>query len=161
MIVAIVVAVRFLRRAREPATAGRGDGAPPALRPLLAAGRWVAPPARFVWARVTPGRPLGLEFTTLMAILAVSVYVVIAYTVIVSGDPGPTPGDRTAFDVAGHLQAAWLTDAAKIVGDARLGRGQSAAGGRGGGGAGRAAALGRGGGAGGCRGDHLHRGRRS
>ena len=29
VIVAIVVAVRFLRRAREPQTAGRGDGAPP------------------------------------------------------------------------------------------------------------------------------------
>ncbi len=39
----------------------------------------------------------------------------IAYTVVVSGDPGPTPGDRTAFDVAGHLRTAWVTDAAKIV----------------------------------------------
>ena len=30
-------------------------------------------------------------------------------------DPGPTPGDRTAFDVADRLQAAWLVDIAKVV----------------------------------------------
>jgi undecaprenyl-diphosphatase len=41
--------------------------------------------------------------------------VVIAYTVVVSGDPGSTPGDRTAFDLAGHLQAAWLTEVAKVI----------------------------------------------
>jgi membrane protein DedA with SNARE-associated domain/membrane-associated phospholipid phosphatase len=116
VIVAIVVAVRFLRRPENRRRLVAGMERRAALRPLLVAGRWVTPPARFVWARVTPGRPLGLEFTTLLAILAVSVYVVIAYTVTVSGDPGPTPGDRTAFDVAGHLQASWLTDAAKIVG---------------------------------------------
>jgi undecaprenyl-diphosphatase len=63
---------------------------------------------------VTPGR-LGLEFTTLLAVLAVAVYVVIAYTVVISGDPGPTPGDRTALDLADQLRTAWITDAAKIV----------------------------------------------
>jgi membrane protein DedA with SNARE-associated domain/membrane-associated phospholipid phosphatase len=104
VIVAIVVSYRFLREPENRA----------ALRPLLAAARRVAPPARFVWARVTPG-PLGLQLTTLLAILAVSLYVVIAYTVVVSGDPGPTPGDRTAFDLADRLQTAWLTDAAKVV----------------------------------------------
>lgn len=114
VIVAIVVAVRFLR---EPANRRRlvvGMERRAALRPLLAAGRRVAPQARFLWARVTPGR-LGLEFTTLLAVLAVSLYVVIAYTVVISGDPGPTPGDRTAFDVAGQLRAGWVTDVAKIV----------------------------------------------
>jgi membrane protein DedA with SNARE-associated domain/membrane-associated phospholipid phosphatase len=115
VIVAIVVAIRFLRVAENRRRLVAGMERRAALRPLLAAGRRVAPPARFVWARVTPG-PLGLELTTLLAILAVSVYVVTAYALIVSGDPGPTAGDRTAFDFANHLQALWLTDAAKAVG---------------------------------------------
>jgi membrane protein DedA with SNARE-associated domain/membrane-associated phospholipid phosphatase len=114
VIVAIVVAVRFLRQPENRRRLVAGMERRAALRPLLAAGRRVAPPARFLWARLTPGG-LGLEFTTLLAILAVSLYVVIAYTVVISGDPGPTPGDRTAFDVAGHLRTAWVTDAAKIV----------------------------------------------
>ena len=115
LIVAIVVAVRFLRRPENRRRLVAGMERRAMLRPLLAAGRRVAPPARFVWARVTPGRPLGLEFTTLLAIFAVSLYVVTAYAVIVSGNPGPTAGDRTAFDIASHLQVSWLTDAAKIV----------------------------------------------
>jgi membrane protein DedA with SNARE-associated domain/membrane-associated phospholipid phosphatase len=114
VIVAIVVAVRFLRQPENRRRLAAGMERRAALRPLLAAGRRVAPPARFLWARLTPGG-LGLEFTTLLAILAVSLYVVIAYTVVISGDPGPTPGDRTAFDLAGHLRTAWVTDAAKIV----------------------------------------------
>ena len=114
VIVGIVVAVRFLREPENRRRLVAGMERRAALRPLLAAGRRVAPPARFLWARVTPGQ-LGLEFTTLLAVLAVSVYVVVAYTVVISGDPGPTAGDRTAFDVAGHLRTAWVTDAAKIV----------------------------------------------
>jgi membrane protein DedA with SNARE-associated domain/membrane-associated phospholipid phosphatase len=114
VIVAIVVAVRFLRQPENRRRLVAGMERRAALRPLLAAGRRVAPPARFLWARLTPGG-LGLEFTTLLAILAVSLYVVIAYTVVISGDPGPTPGDRTGFDLAGHLRTAWVTDAAKIV----------------------------------------------
>ena len=161
VIVAIVVAIRFLRRPENRRRLVAGMERRRALRPLLAAGRWVAPPARFVWARVTPGRPLGLEFTTLLAILAVSVYVVIAYTVVVSDDPGPTAG--RPHGVRRRRPPAGLVAHRRRQGrrDARLGRGQSAAGGRGGGGAGRAAALDRGGGAGGCGGDHLHRGRRA
>ena len=116
VIVATVVVTRFLRRPENRRRLVAEMERRPALRPLLAAARWVAPPARFVWARVTPGRPLGLEFTTLLAILAVSLYVVIAYTEIVSGNPGPTAGDRTALDAADQLQASWLTDAAKAVG---------------------------------------------
>jgi len=114
VIVAIVVAVRFLRQPENRRRLVAEMERRVALRPLLAAGRRAAPPARFLWARLTPGG-LGLEFTTLLAILAVSLYVVIAYTVVISGDPGPTPGDRAAFDLAGHLRAAWVTDAAKIV----------------------------------------------
>src|SRR2546423_9637118 len=112
--VAVGVAPRFLRRPGNRQRLVEGMERRPALRPLLAAGRRVAPPARFLWGRLTP-RPLGLELTTLLAILAVSLYVMIAYTGIVSGDAGPTAGDRTAFDLADHLQASWLVHAAKIV----------------------------------------------
>ncbi len=44
---------------------------------------------RFLWDRVTPGGTFGLEFTSLMAALAVSLFVFVAYTVIVGDDPGP------------------------------------------------------------------------
>jgi membrane-associated phospholipid phosphatase len=67
-----------------------------------------------VIGRLTPGE-LGLEFTTLMAVLAVALYVVIAYTVTVIDHPGPTPGDRTAADLAADLRTALLVDAAKVV----------------------------------------------
>ncbi|HYP55219.1 MAG TPA: bifunctional DedA family/phosphatase PAP2 family protein, partial [Solirubrobacterales bacterium] len=87
-----------------------------------AATRWLVvlvrrfqPQLRFLWNRVTPGGTFGLEFTSLMAILAVAGFVVVGYTAIVSGDSGPTPGDVTAFDVAGELRAGWLVDAAKAV----------------------------------------------
>jgi undecaprenyl-diphosphatase len=63
---------------------------------------------------VTPGG-LGLEFTTLLAVLAVSLYVLIAYTAVVSGNPDPTTGDQTAMDIARHAEAPWLTHVAKVV----------------------------------------------
>ncbi len=73
------------------------------------------PQIRFLWDRVTPGGTFGLEFTSLMAALAVSLFVLIAYTVIVGGDPGPTPGDKTATEVAEWLQTGVLTSIAKVV----------------------------------------------
>jgi undecaprenyl-diphosphatase len=114
VVVVIVVTFRFLR---EPENRGRlvaGMERRAALRPLVGLGRWAAPHARFVVERLTPGG-LGLEFTTLVAVLAVALYVVILYAVVVSGDPGPTPGDRTAANIAADLQAPWLTDLAKAV----------------------------------------------
>jgi membrane protein DedA with SNARE-associated domain/membrane-associated phospholipid phosphatase len=87
-----------------------------------AATRWVVvlarrfrPQLEFLWDRVTPGGTFGLEFTSLMAVLAVAAYVVVAYTVTISGDPGPTAGDSTARDIAESLRAAWLVDVAKVV----------------------------------------------
>ena len=50
------------------------------------------PSSRFLWDRVTPGGTFGLEFTTLMAALAVSLFVLIAYTVVVGREPGPDAG---------------------------------------------------------------------
>jgi len=73
------------------------------------------PQIRFLWDRVTPGGTFGLEFTSLMAALAVSLFVLIAYAVVLGRDPGPTPGDETAFEVAEYLQAGFLTSVAKVV----------------------------------------------
>jgi membrane protein DedA with SNARE-associated domain/membrane-associated phospholipid phosphatase len=80
--------------------------------------RWLVvlarkPQLRFLWDRVTPGGTFGLEFTSLMAVLSVSLFVLVAYAVLVGREPGPTPGDMTAMDVAEHLRAAWFTDFSK------------------------------------------------
>lgn len=70
---------------------------------------------RFVQARLRPGGSFGLEFTTLLAIVAVSSFVVIAYANILIGDGGPTPGDIRAFDFTDLIRTGWLTDVAKVV----------------------------------------------
>jgi membrane protein DedA with SNARE-associated domain len=85
-----------------------------------AATRWLVeltrrPQIRFLWERVTPGGTFGLEFTSLMAALAVSLFVLVAYTVIIGDDPGPTPGDETAAEVVEWLHAGLLTSVAKVV----------------------------------------------
>jgi undecaprenyl-diphosphatase len=113
-IVAIVWAVQFLRDSANRERLVEGMERRRLLRPLAVLGRRVQPQARFLLARITPGG-LGLEFTTLVAVLAVAVYVVVAYTSTISAHPGPTPGDQTALDVANHLQAAWLVSVAKVV----------------------------------------------
>ncbi len=113
-IVVIVVVVRFLRQAENRRRLVAGMERRPALRPLVGFGRRLRPQARFVIERLTPGG-LGLEFTTLVAVLAVALYVVIAYAMVLAQDPGPTPGDRTAADLAADLQAPWLTHLAKLV----------------------------------------------
>jgi undecaprenyl-diphosphatase len=84
---------------------------------LVVVGRRLKTPAGFLWARLTPGGGFGLEVTTLLAALAVALFVLISYAVQIHGDPGPTAADRTAFDVADALQARWLTDLAKVITD--------------------------------------------
>jgi len=86
-----------------------------ATRWIVVLARRFRPQLGFLWDRVTPGGTFGLEFTSLMATLAVASFVLIAYTVIVNGDPGPTPGDVTAMEIAEKLRAAWLVDLAKLV----------------------------------------------
>ena len=85
-------------------------------RPVVAFGRRIEPQARFLWNRLTPGE-LGLEFTTITAVLAVSLFIVVGYGVVVGGDPGPTPGDSTAFEIADEVRAGWLNDVAEVVTD--------------------------------------------
>jgi membrane protein DedA with SNARE-associated domain/membrane-associated phospholipid phosphatase len=70
---------------------------------------------RFLWDRVTPGGTFGLEFTSLMATLAVSLFVLVAYAVMIGGDPGPTPGDETAIEIVEYLQTGFLTSVAEVV----------------------------------------------
>jgi membrane protein DedA with SNARE-associated domain/membrane-associated phospholipid phosphatase len=82
---------------------------------LVVLGRRYQPQLRFLWDRVTPGGTFGLEFTSLMAALAVALFVLVAYIVVLGREPGPTPGDMTAMEVAENLRAGWLTDLAKIV----------------------------------------------
>ncbi len=114
VIVGIVWAIRFLRDRENRERLVTGMERRPLLRRVLAVARRLEPHARFVLARITPGG-LGLEFTTVVAILAVAVYVVVAYTSTITGHPGPTPGDQTALDVVDSLQTAWLVDVAKVV----------------------------------------------
>ena len=113
-VVALVLAIRYLRvRANRQRLARRMEGMA-VLRPLVAFGRRIEPQVRFLWHRVTPGG-LGLEFTTLMAVLAVALFAVVGFAAIFVDDPGPTPGDTQAIDVVDRLRSDWLTDIAKVV----------------------------------------------
>jgi membrane-associated phospholipid phosphatase len=73
------------------------------------------PQFRFFWDRVTPGGTFGLEFTSLMAILAVALFVLGAYAVVLGETPGPTPGDETAQEIVDHLRSGALTGIAKAI----------------------------------------------
>lgn len=113
-IVGIVFVVRHLRVASNRERLVQRMEGNRALRPLVVFGRRLQPPARFLYARLTPGG-LGLELTTLLAVFAVSLYVLVVYAAIISGDPGPTPGDTAALEIARDLQAGWLTDVEEVV----------------------------------------------
>jgi membrane protein DedA with SNARE-associated domain/membrane-associated phospholipid phosphatase len=77
--------------------------------------RVVFPFLRFLAHRLTPGE-LGLEFTTLVAIAAVSGFVYIAYTDVISSAPALiTPGDDFAGDVARDIESGFLTAIAKAI----------------------------------------------
>lgn len=82
--------------------------------------RWLVtlarkPQFRFLWDRVTPGGTFGLEFTSLMAIIAVASFVLVAYAVAVGESPGPTPGDETAAELVEHIRSGALTGIAKAI----------------------------------------------
>src|SRR4051794_16873438 len=116
MLIVLVAGIVFLyRRLREE------ENRRAAVRWMEGHGatRWLVelarrPQLRFVWDRVTPGGTFGLEFTSLMAVLAVSVFVLVAYTVVIGRDPGPTPGDETAIEVAEALRGGFMTDFSKV-----------------------------------------------
>jgi undecaprenyl-diphosphatase len=118
-LIAITVGAVFLyRRLRVPENrraAVRWMESHAVARWLVMLARRFQPQLRFLWDRVTPGGTFGLEFTSLMAILAVGSFVLIGYTSIVSGNAGPTPGDQTAIDLVDRLRTGWLVDVAKVV----------------------------------------------
>jgi membrane protein DedA with SNARE-associated domain/membrane-associated phospholipid phosphatase len=105
---------RRFRVAENRAAAVRWMEGNAATRWLVVLGRRYQPQFHFLWDRVTPGGTFGLEFTSLMAVLAVSLFVLVAYIVVVGREPGPTHGDVTAMEVAEHLRAAWFTDFSKV-----------------------------------------------
>jgi undecaprenyl-diphosphatase len=107
VIVAVVVASRYLREPENRERVAERIATTPGLRRLL-------PQLRFAWRRLTPGG-LGLELTTLIATLAVASFVFVGYALIVSGDAGPTPGDAQAIDVVDSLRRGGLTDLAKVI----------------------------------------------
>jgi undecaprenyl-diphosphatase len=107
VIVATFVISRYLRKPENRRRLAERIESTPGLRRLL-------PQLRFTWNRLTPGG-LGLEFTTVLAVLSVSLFVLIGYAVVLGGDPGPTPGDTEAIDIVDSIQTPWLTDVAKVV----------------------------------------------
>jgi undecaprenyl-diphosphatase len=50
-----------------------------------------------------------------MATFAVASFVLVSYAVVVSTEPGPTPGDTTAMEIAEQLRTGWLVHVAKLV----------------------------------------------
>ena len=133
LVVGVVVLIRYLRvRANRRKVVAEMERRR-ALLPVLALARRLRPQARFLWQRLTPGG-LGLELTTLMAVLSVGLFVLIAYWSTVAGDPAPTGADSTALDLADDIRAGWLDDLAEGVtffGSLLGGRPAGAGGGRG------------------------------
>jgi membrane protein DedA with SNARE-associated domain/membrane-associated phospholipid phosphatase len=114
VIVGTVLAVRFFREHENRAKVVAWMDRRAALRPLVGFGRRVKPQAEFLWNRLTPG-DLGLELTAMIALLSVAGFVLIGYAGVISSDPGPTPGDELAFDIALDLRADWFTDLNEVV----------------------------------------------
>ncbi len=115
VVVGAVVAVRHLRVEANRRAAVRRLEAHRASAWLVRLARRFQPQLRFFWDRATPGGAFGLEFTSLMATFAVAAFVLVGYTVVVSGEPGPTPGDVTAMEIAEKLRVEWLVDVAKAL----------------------------------------------
>ncbi len=115
VVVGAVLLVRHFRVEENRRAAVRWMDDHGASRWIVALARRYRPQLRFLWDRVTPGGTFGLEFTSLLAVLAVALFILVAYAVVVGREPGPTPGDRTAIEIAESLRTAWLTAVAKVV----------------------------------------------
>jgi membrane protein DedA with SNARE-associated domain/membrane-associated phospholipid phosphatase len=123
VIVGVVVAYRRRREISDWFTAHERH---PLVRPLLAVARplhrrivrpvtHVAMPyVRFAFERISPGG-LGLEFTTLLAIAGVGIFVFVTYLTQLAGDPGPTAFDSEWLDLADRIRNDMLVDIAKMV----------------------------------------------
>jgi undecaprenyl-diphosphatase len=132
LVLSVVAIVAAYRRLRVPENRERltswidRQGRRPLLRPLAALVRpaWrraitpaytlIAPRARFLWHRLTPG-DLGLELTTAIAIAGVGLYVFVAYTVAIEADHGATLLDDRVLDLADTLNTGFGVSLAKVV----------------------------------------------
>ncbi len=115
IVVATIVITRHFRVAENRRAAVRWMEGHRLARWLVVLGRRYEPQLRFFWNRVTPGGTFGLEFTSLMATLAVSLFVLVSYWVLVGREPGPTPGDDTAIELVGHLHSGFLLAFSKLI----------------------------------------------
>jgi undecaprenyl-diphosphatase len=114
VVVGAVVLFRHFRVEENRRAAVRRMDRHAATHWIIVLTRRFQPQLRFLWERVTPGGTFGLEFTSLMATLAVALFVLVAYAVVTGREPGPTPGDVTAMEVVESLRTGWLTSVAKV-----------------------------------------------
>jgi membrane protein DedA with SNARE-associated domain len=85
-------------------------------RVIMPVSRFLAPQARFLWARITPGG-LGMELTTALAVSAVGSYVFALTTVDVvdPGYKGPTRLDNRVMDMVPDVRTDVGVDVAKVI----------------------------------------------
>jgi membrane protein DedA with SNARE-associated domain/membrane-associated phospholipid phosphatase len=76
--------------------------------------RRLAGPAKFVYARLTPGE-LGLEFTTLIALAAVGLFAFLGMADEVKSGHSLLPGDRASIDLARELSSSEASDVVRVV----------------------------------------------
>lgn len=115
IVVGAVWATRYLRVAENRREAVRWMDDHAATRWITAFARRHEHGLRLIGDRLTPGGTFGLEFTSLMAVLAVALFVLVAYIVVIGKNPGPTPGDETAVEVAEALHGSFMTGFSKVV----------------------------------------------
>jgi membrane protein DedA with SNARE-associated domain/membrane-associated phospholipid phosphatase len=114
LVVALIAGYRWLRQPVNRRRAVRELESRSWTRWTVVLGRRLAPQARFLWNRLTPGN-LGLELTAPLAALAVGSFVFVSYAIIFSDDPGPTGADATAIDVVDSIRVGWLTSIEKVL----------------------------------------------
>jgi membrane protein DedA with SNARE-associated domain/membrane-associated phospholipid phosphatase len=68
-----------------------------------------------VAARALPSGWMGLDLVTALAVAGVGGYSFVLYTVLLSGDPGPTPFDVGSLELARDLYSEAGVDVAKVV----------------------------------------------
>ncbi len=115
VVVGTIWAVRFLRDPENRREAVRWMDDHAATRWIVTFARRHEAGLRLIGDRLTPGGAFGLEVTSLLAVLAVALFVLIAYAVVVGRDPGPTPGDEMAIEVAEALRCGFMTTFSKVV----------------------------------------------
>ncbi|OJU85551.1 MAG: hypothetical protein BGO11_00140 [Solirubrobacterales bacterium 70-9] len=115
VVVGVIWATRYLSDPENRREAVRWLDDHSWTRWITALGRRYEIQLRFLGDRLTPGGSFGLEFTSLMAILAVAVFVLVTYIVVIAENPGPTPGDETAVEIAEALRCGFMTDFSKVI----------------------------------------------